>query len=94
MAYGKPVVGYIKPSLVGRYPADLPIISANPDNLADVLESLLQSGTLRYEAGRRGRLYVEKHHDAVGLAPRLDRQQWRQKRSGAQEAIVRERLPW
>lgn len=97
MAYGKPVVGYIKPSLVERYPADLPIINANPDNLADVLESLLQSGRLRYEAGRRGRLYVEKHHDAVRLAPRLAeiyRQQWRQKRSGAQEAIVRERLPW
>src|SRR5690606_27741113 len=37
MALGKPVVCYIRPDLVSKYPPELPIVSANPDTLYDVL---------------------------------------------------------
>lgn len=71
MAFGKPVLCYIKPSMVEEYPPDCPIINANPDNLADVLEPLLKDGRLRYEIGQRSRAYVEKYHDATKLAQKL-----------------------
>lgn len=71
MAFGKPVVCYIKPSMIDKYPPDLPIINATQDNLADVLEPLLRDGELRHEIGKRSRVYVEKYHDAIKLAYRL-----------------------
>jgi len=71
MAFGKPVICYIKPSLLEKYPPDLPIVNANQDNLADALEELLKDGKLRYEIGKRSRQYVEKYHDAVKLAKQL-----------------------
>jgi glycosyltransferase involved in cell wall biosynthesis len=71
MAYGKPVLCYIKPSLIGETPPDIPIVNANPDNLIEILEPLLQDGKLRHEIGRRSREYVEKYHDAFKLAHQL-----------------------
>lgn len=71
MAYGKPVICYIKPSMVAQYPPDLPIVSATIDNLPEVLAQLLEDGALRHELGRRGRAYVEKYHDAHMLAREL-----------------------
>jgi glycosyltransferase involved in cell wall biosynthesis len=71
MAFGKPVVCYIKPSMIDKYPPDLPIINATQDNLPDVLEPLLRDGELRHEIGKRSRAYVEKYHDAIKLAYRL-----------------------
>jgi glycosyltransferase involved in cell wall biosynthesis len=71
MAYGKPVLCYIKSSFLNEYPIDLPVVNANPDNLAEILELLLKDGKLRYEIGKRSRVYVEKHHDAVKLSHQL-----------------------
>jgi glycosyltransferase involved in cell wall biosynthesis len=71
MALGKPVVCYVKPSLASQYPSDQPIVNANQDNLATVLESLLKDGQLRAELGRRSRAYVERHHDAHKIAHHL-----------------------
>ncbi len=71
MAFGKPVVCYIKPSMVNKYPPDLPIVNANQDNLAEVLKPLIEDGKLRYEFGRQSRAYVEKYHDAAKLAHQL-----------------------
>ncbi|HPO51256.1 MAG TPA: hypothetical protein PK165_00305 [bacterium] len=68
MAYGKPVLCYIKPSLIPQYPDDLPIVNANPDNLEIVLEELLLNGKKRCELGKQGRAYVEKYHDAMKLS--------------------------
>ena len=42
MAYGKPVVCYIAPSVAEHYPAELPIVNAGQDDLAASLESLLK----------------------------------------------------
>jgi glycosyltransferase involved in cell wall biosynthesis len=71
MAFGKPVVCFIKESIRGRYPADLPIVSATQDSLAEVLPALLTDGPRRHELGLRGRAYVEAHNDARKLAGQL-----------------------
>ncbi len=71
MAFGKPTFCYIKPSCLKNYPEDLPIVNANPDNLADVLEGFLTDGRRRHEIGRRSREYVEKYHDAHKVAQQL-----------------------
>lgn len=71
MAFGKPAVCYIKPSLVPEYPPDCPIVNANQDNLAQVVEGLLVDGQRRHEIGRRSRAYVEQHHDAHQIARQL-----------------------
>jgi hypothetical protein len=64
MAMGKPVVCYISPSCQTLYPPDLPIVNANQENLADVLEPLLADGCRRHELGVKGRAFVEKYHDS------------------------------
>ncbi|MEM4202665.1 MAG: glycosyltransferase [Candidatus Methanomethylicaceae archaeon] len=71
MALGKPVVCYIKPSLIPQLPSDCPIVNANQDNLVEVLGSLLEDGQRRHELGREGRAYVEKYHDAHQIARQL-----------------------
>lgn len=71
MAFGKPVLCYIKPSLLDKYSPDCPIINANQDNLKEVLESILKDGKLRHETGLRSRYYVENFHDATKLANQL-----------------------
>jgi len=67
MAMGKPVLCYIKPSLVDKFPSDLPIVNANQENLAEVLEALLEDGQRRNRIGRLSRAYVEEYHDAHQL---------------------------
>lgn len=71
MALGKPVVCYIKPSLIPQLPSDCPIVNANQDNLVEVLGSLLEDGRRQHELGREGRAYVEKYHDAHQIARQL-----------------------
>jgi glycosyltransferase involved in cell wall biosynthesis len=71
MAYGKPVVCYIKPSMVGQYPPDLPIVNATQETLPEVLARLIEDGAWRQQLGQRGRAYVEKYHDARVLARQL-----------------------
>jgi hypothetical protein len=71
MAYGKPVLCYVKPSVLKEEPPNLPIVNANPDNLVEMLEPLLQDGRLRLVLGKQGRAHVEKYHDAVKLAYQL-----------------------
>lgn len=71
MAYGKPVVCYIKPSMVNQYPPELPIVNATQENLPQVLAQLIEDGQLRHELGQRGRAYVEKYHDAKVLTREL-----------------------
>lgn len=64
MAYGKPVICYIKPSLANLYPADNPILNATQETLANVLESLIANGGIRHQLGQRGRRFVEREYDA------------------------------
>jgi glycosyltransferase involved in cell wall biosynthesis len=71
MAYGKPVLCYVKPSVLREEPSFLPIVNANPDTLVEMLGLLLRDGGLRLAMGEQGRAYVEKYHDAVKLAYQL-----------------------
>lgn len=68
MAFGKPVITYVREDLLETY-RKLPICSANPDTLYDVLKQLLLSPELRHKNGRKGRRFVEEYHDSniVGL---------------------------
>ena len=45
MAFGKPTVCYIKPSVVSEYPSDCAIVNASQDNLCAVLKALLEERT-------------------------------------------------
>ncbi|PKR86804.1 glycosyltransferase [Heyndrickxia camelliae] len=63
MAMGKPVICWISPFMREHYPSDLPIISANPDTITNVLENILKNQDLLQELGLKGRKYIEKHHD-------------------------------
>lgn len=68
MAFGKPVVCYIPPNLVERFPPGLPIVNASMDTLPTVLGDLLTDGARRHAIGRKSRAYVEKYHDAKVVA--------------------------
>lgn len=71
MAFGKPTVCYIRPSLAAVYPPDFPMVNASQEDLADVLKGLLEDAERRRNLGRQGRAYVEKHHDARKIARQL-----------------------
>jgi glycosyltransferase involved in cell wall biosynthesis len=71
MALGKAVICYIKPSMRDKYPPELPIVSADPQTLPEVLAGLLADGERLSELGRQGRAYVERYHDARVLCREL-----------------------
>lgn len=71
MALGKPVICYIRDDLKSTYPEDLPIVSANPDNIYEELKILVGNPELRENLGFRGRNYVEKYHDSLLIARQL-----------------------
>lgn len=71
MAMGKPVVCWISEYMQEKYPAELPIIVANPDTITDVLRSVLSNWDMLPDLGKRGRKYVETHHDADCVAEQL-----------------------
>jgi glycosyltransferase involved in cell wall biosynthesis len=71
MAFGKPVVCFIKPSLWSRYPPEFPIVTADQNQLTQVMEALLLDAGKRHEIGRRSRQYVETYHDSRVVAAGL-----------------------
>jgi len=68
MAMGKPVVCYIRGDLWEKIKDDCPIYNANPDNLYEVLKSILQNPWQLFETQKRSRAYAEKYHDARKIA--------------------------
>ncbi len=71
MSLGKPVVCYVAPDLVPRFPSDLPLILASPDTLTAVLADWLARPADRAERGRASRAYAERQHDVRVVARRL-----------------------
>ncbi len=63
MALGKPVITFIRPDLVSKFPANLPIVNANPDNVKEKIKILLENPYERNRIGIAGRKYVEMVHD-------------------------------
>ncbi|GMA49513.1 hypothetical protein GCM10025857_08700 [Alicyclobacillus contaminans] len=72
MAYGKPVISYIREDLRMHFPEDLPIVSANPATLYDAVRRLLVHPETWAEMGRKGRRYVERCHALPAVAKSLD----------------------
>ena len=62
-AFAKPVVCFMKPSVLECFPENSPIINANPDSIKDVLRKLLSDAVFRNGAGINSRKYAEKYHD-------------------------------
>lgn len=73
MALGKPVICYILPDLVAGFPEGFPIINANPDTIASVLEEWIQSPSRLHEVGKQSRAYAERVHDVRKIARDLIR---------------------
>ncbi len=71
LALGKMVICYIREDLYDKYPPKLPIISANPDNIYDVLKDMINKPDLRHQVGQDSRRYVEKYHDSKIVAKQL-----------------------
>jgi hypothetical protein len=71
MALAKPVVCYLLPEIEATYPADLPIINANPATLRDVLAEWMERPRERHERGLVSRAYAERVHDHRIVARRL-----------------------
>jgi len=71
MAFGKPVIAYIKPSALKRYPRELPVVNATEETLEEKILELIKNPELRRELGKKSRIYVEKYHDALKIAREL-----------------------
>lgn len=69
MAMGKPVICWISDFMKDKYPDNLPIISANPENIKTVLEGILINPNSLSDLGQKGRRYVESQHniDKIGM---------------------------
>jgi len=71
MASGKPTITYIRDDLLEKYPSDLPLVNANPDNIYKKLKELIKNAEMRHEIGVKSRKYVEKYHSLEVVGPRL-----------------------
>jgi hypothetical protein len=76
---GKPVVCYLRPEWLERmrreipdYIDELPIVSATPETVEDVLKDLVSNPERRRELGERGRAFALKYHSAAAGARRMD----------------------
>ncbi|UNL86694.1 glycosyltransferase [Priestia koreensis] len=65
MAMGKPVICWISDYMKEHYPDSLPIISANPDTITEIIKQCLENQDGLMGIGKQGRIYVEEHHDMI-----------------------------
>jgi hypothetical protein len=79
MMLGKPVVCYLSPPFleqmrreVPQYVEELPVISATPDTVRDVLIDLMDHPGKRAEIGRRSREFAVKWHGSREAARAWD----------------------
>ncbi|HBJ2620838.1 TPA: glycosyltransferase [Clostridium botulinum] len=63
MSMGKPVICWISDFMKEKYPEELPIISANPENIKEKIEYSIKNKDMLSDIGKKGRKYVEKYHD-------------------------------
>lgn len=71
MALGKPVICWITDFMKEKYPKELPIISANPDNIEKKIEHLLKNRDCLPYIGIESRKYVEKHHNSKKVSNQI-----------------------
>jgi len=68
MALGKPVICYIRDDLVNKYPPHLPIISANRNQIFEVLRETIRQRDKWKLIGESAMEYVARNHDASVIA--------------------------
>jgi glycosyltransferase involved in cell wall biosynthesis len=68
MATGRPVICYIADDVRPLYPDSLPVESATPSDLGNVLLGLMSNKGLRRRLAYEGRRYVERYHDSRVVA--------------------------
>lgn len=68
MAFGKPVICYIRDDLIPLYPPGMPVISAGPKDIYDVLGDWVTHPEWWNEKGSAAKEYVESVHDAEVVA--------------------------
>ncbi|HZP94414.1 MAG TPA: glycosyltransferase family 1 protein [Burkholderiales bacterium] len=80
MMLGKPVICYLRPEWlesarreIPEYVDELPIVSATPDTIRDVLVELVANASKRGEIGARSRAFALKWHSADAGARRMER---------------------
>ncbi len=80
MMLGKPYVCFIRPEWletmrqeVPGYVDELPVVSATPNTVYDVLRELIEHPEKRMDIGRRSRDFAVKWHSAEAGAKRFDR---------------------
>lgn len=71
MALGKPVITFIRPDLMDKFPSDLPIVIGNPDNVKEKIKFLLENPIERNRLGLKGRNYVEQQHERTVVLDKL-----------------------
>jgi glycosyltransferase involved in cell wall biosynthesis len=76
---GKPSVCFLRPEWletirreIPEYIDELPVISATPENVHDILVDLIEHPEKRREIGRRSREFAVKWHSAEAGARRMD----------------------
>lgn len=79
MMLGKPVICYIRPEWLEslreelpQYAEELPIVSATPETIEEVLLDLMQHPEKRAEIGRRGREFMLRWHSSGAAAEHFD----------------------
>ena len=70
MAEGKAVVTYLRDEFLALRP-ELPVVSAEPITLHDVLRELVRDPARRAALGARGPAYVRRYHDIAVVGPQL-----------------------
>jgi len=76
---GKPVICYIRPEWleslraeIPEYAEELPIVSATPETVEEILRELIANPAKRQELGRRGREFALKWHSTAVAGRRFD----------------------
>lgn len=79
MMLGKPVICFIRPEWlesmreeIPDYVAELPIVSATPDTVEDILRDLISNPEKRREIGRRSREFAIKWHSSEAAGRRFN----------------------
>ena len=79
MMLGKPAVCFLRPAWIETvrqevpgYVEELPVVSATPETVRDVLVELIENPERRRELGERGREFAVKWHSARAAAQRFD----------------------
>ncbi len=71
MAMGKVVVAYVRDDVRAQIPYELPIVTASPDTIRDVLLELVQNPEKRRQIGIAGRNFVKRYHAVEQVVPKI-----------------------